>query len=274
MGAFGVVVEHPDGSLTKFLIEGENDSQKQENRQLLENEIGVLGRLRAHLPREIAIPRILKEPEFLGHQKYMAAYTMTKVPGTAGQWYPEQETRDAVTLEKTFENAGKALAVFHRAAAKIPLESMPVVRRCVSRIEQQAGLGVEENAALAAADRYLTAHKKTGIVHGDYHGANMMVNARNEVTGMIDFSMTGVSGNHLLDFIGVPEKSMSPFVRGYERESGEKIDMNMVTLTSLALFTDRYSRLPPQIDEEKVLMKKVVDRHLRGLVPITGYTPP
>lgn len=90
---------------------------------------------------------------------------------------------------------------------------------------------------------YLQLNQNETVVHGDLNCGNIITeNKTCSAKSLIDFAFTG-RGNPYADFRDIPVKYSSDFFKGYETESGKKIDPDLIAATRIAMDTG-YIRCP------------------------------
>jgi hypothetical protein len=268
MGAFGLVLENRDGSLTNILFDHEAGHMRAKVREFLKTETGVLRAFTARPPAAFDVPVLLKEPDYFGGGDYLAAYTMTRLPGACACWYGDMEKDAAAYNARHYESAGRTLAKLHREVAALPEQALGerLLGYC-TKIDPVPEFSIETARAFAAVNRYMQPRLKPAVVHGDYHGGNLMVDENGEVTGVLDFALTGRCGNHLVDFMAVPSGGFADFLRGYERESGETVDRHMMDATMLSMWVECYNRPGPVGDLQEFHAGKIRET-LKKLEPV------
>lgn len=243
MGTFGLVLAGETDVITKILFRHEEPYWNGLSLEHAGNEIAALSHFSKFPLKDIDTPVLLDEPKELDHAEYSAYYQMTRLRGASMSWHPENNSqREKARLWHDGLRAGAALARFHRAAKDIPASvftpANPIKHGHIHQIES---LPQSINDALARADSYLQERKPMGIIHGDFHGGNIMVSDR-RVTGLIDFGFTGYA-NLYYDFIKAKPYFMPALVEGYERETGAPVDRHLIAATMLGRFVSRLSKL-------------------------------
>ena len=271
MGMFGLVLEHEDTTITKIMFRPKDEYWFNLAKTHTENEITAL-RLFTEYPLEgVVTPSLIGEPTILDNQDYLGYYQISKLPGERMWWYPQEGQRsDSVWLKRGGEEAGHLLAKFHRAALNIPSELLMGGKSTKNgKISQVEMFSDETNRALAKADTYLQEHKIAGVIHGDFHGGNIMVNPNNEVTGVIDFGFTSQSENIFYDFMNAKEEFMPSLIHGYEQESGQNIDRHVITASLLGKWVDRFIKMSEGDlpDKKKAAITKI-HGYLNDLAPV------
>ena len=283
MGNFGIVIAHDDGTLTKIAFKPDNEKMREYAENGFRNETIALQLFTDHPLQDIATPRLIEPPVKLDNEHYVGSYRMTRVPGSPLKWWPEKkEELSTEWVKQQHAIGGAALALFHKAAMDVPFEFLRNGERyqdsCIQQVEQ---LPDNINEAIAKANEYLQARKTGGVVHGDFHGENILAD-RGKATGVIDFSFAGLSENIYTDFRCVMPDYLPVFIKAYEQASGTKLDRHLVTATNLGMATSYLNYLHglKQEDEpERNLPKEQMEtfermnRCLNDLIPVTGYKP-
>lgn len=277
-GSFGMVIEHPDKTLSKVFYGSSRPDDQQES--ILRNfyhETRTLAHFAAHPLDGIEMPVLIGEPEHIYHPGYLATYRMTRVGGANHSFDPDKAKshETPTSFERLYESAGIMLARFHRAAKDMDFANPNMHPHSSMHISTVPKLPARVNRALEKAEEFFQANQKPGVIHGDFHGGNILVQG-GIATGLIDFSFTGPSSNLLADVWNGRGLYNSAFLRGYERESGEMIDPYMLDATSLAYTTHalRTGRGPSDYGPASDTLHLVVmNEALNRLVPVTGFKP-
>ena len=281
-GNFGIVVttdeiDHADPAyVTKFMFRSSDPEQHTMRQNVAKTEINNLQILHNLSIPDIQLPTLITEPEELDSKDFTLTYSMTKIPGSPLlPWNPETTPQNAPDgFTDQIKNAGRALAAFHKAAAQIDPDGTkfaPPGWESTEHIETVSELNRSANTALMIADTYFQAHKKSGVVHGDYHSGNIITGENNEITGLIDFANTHYSHNIYEDFINIPEPFVDTFIEGYTEESGTEFHAAMIPLTHLALQTHWITQeLDPERRQDAL---SNITENLGKISQITGYTP-
>jgi hypothetical protein len=273
-GHFGLVIAQDD-VVTKALYRSHWRESAEKN---LEREVEFLQVFRDHNPKNLALPSLVKEPIRFSDDHFMAAYSMTRLDGQAGDPWGENLSKEKLT--KQFYEAGKTLARFHKFTTEALRQKYPHRTQFATQddyrwceaIYEIPSLGRKVNAALEKADAYFQENKKFSVVHGDYHAGNLLFDQKGNVSGVTDFSFWSYGSNHLRDFLCVPDPYFPDFTKGYEEAGGEKFDPMMMTMTELSVWSIEANRGTddPQIQQENL---KRLERHLINSAPVTGYAP-
>lgn len=269
MGNFGIVIRHDDNTLTKIFYKPRNPKWHDSVLSSFNNEVNTLRLLTASPLEELETPILLKEPELIDDKKYMAHYSMTRVSGGSHTWDLNENIPDR-PLDKLYSNAGKALAQFHTATKNMPFERAPHFHS--SQINPVRFFDKKTNEALIKVDQYLEQHKIPGVIHGDYHGGNIMTDERHIVTGLIDFSATGQSDNVLSDFLSVPARYLPHFIKAYEEQSGRTIAPDAVEATKLSNWLTYLHSIKDFPEAQENAMSEIYDC-LENLQHISGFKP-
>ncbi|PJB70897.1 MAG: hypothetical protein CO093_06535 [Alphaproteobacteria bacterium CG_4_9_14_3_um_filter_47_13] len=118
-GTYGLVIEHPDQTLTKILFRPRSVERTKLCQTFFVNELKALKLLAAHPVQDLQTPHLIGDVKFLRHKDYLAAFRMTKVEGTPCYLLPHNYD-SAEILKEQHEKAGKALAKFHKASHQLP----------------------------------------------------------------------------------------------------------------------------------------------------------
>ena len=275
-GHFGLVVDHGDNTLTKIYFQPpEEKGGRYAVEGTLFNEVNALHCFGQNQPEGFEIPKLLSEPEFHDHEKYLASFRMTKVPGIPAYKYWEHFQHNSEEINKLHENMGRALAAFHRVALNSSFGGLDAWTDYGDEVKNIPYLKPDTNKALSKVNDFLQINRKAGVVHGDFHTGNIMVNKAGQVTGILDWSMAGMVRNQFVDMVGgVFPGFDGPFIRGYEAESGEKIDRTVLKATELAIWTSYFPRGDQEahVGHESQIVEGI-NEYLNDLLPVTGYKP-
>lgn len=265
-GSWGIVTDHNDGTVTKFLFRQGIQLQQNWAQANLNNELAFLRLMKGESFNGVDIPALICDVTQVDKGDFFAFYRMTKLSGVAADW------KSGTAKDAHFFEAGQKLAHFHAATAD--LKNTGLIVHDIERggqVESVPGLDDKRNAALARANNYLQAHKQSGIIHADYHGGNILLNDKGAISGLVDFAVTGLSENLASDFINVPEEKRPAFIKGYEQASGKPVDLLMITMTEISYLASclNYYADPDQLKT----YTDSLDRHLVTASSITGYSP-
>lgn len=279
-GAFGLVADHGDGTVSKICLRYKDLMPGMNPLQTALSEVRALQALRRHWPDGdlggLKVPVLIGEAEPLPEDSpFLLSYRMTKLAGTARTWHmpepdPQEESRNKVV---DFEQAGAALARFHGAVRGLDL---PVAVHSdghrPDRILAIPHMSARINEGLARAQDFLDAHKIPGIVHGDFHGGNIMAADDGRVTGVVDMSMMGASDNVISDFSSVPPDYIKVFTAAYESISGAAVNPDIITALSLVWLTRDagHRRDDPAAMTE---LTENINERLGRLTFATGFKP-
>jgi hypothetical protein len=285
-GHFGLTVlrkdentSNPPDIITKVFYRTEPENQADAERAY-NSEVTILHATDGMNLGDVRTPRLLAPPQRLENDPdFFATYSMTAVPGLAAGWNnkwssPQSYKDDDPQQQRNhFREAGKLLARFHREAGE-RLNKTPLPQReWGGDIVQDPGFDDATNAALAKANEYLQARRKGGIIHGDYHGGNVLADENGHVTGLIDFGEVAHSNNMVTDFINIPSHVFAHFQDGYEEESGETIDPLIVRMTELACSTN-FLQYHEEGSERRAELIRHINEDLEKVKSVTGYAPP
>ena len=258
-GHFGIAVGNDD-TVRKILFHPDHGT-KEESLTMFTREADILQGLAGQDLRGVEVPALIKPPELIDHQDFIATYSMTRVHGRTYPMMPENDA-DMLDYADKYKRAGALLARFHQAIEKMPLGQ--AIGRGPLEGDSIIGvpaLGKEINRKLVLANEYLQEHIKGGNIHGDTH-LNNVIERDGRSVGLIDFGGTGHVKNRMLDFWIIPEQFSDEFIEGYERESAQNVAM-MAHATNLSMWTHIFP-------ENKPLATAKIDRLLQKMVPILG----
>ncbi len=227
-GAFGIVISQPDDKVMKVLFDHaqEDSGLLHLSRSMFKREIEFFKAMEPIATPGLDIPRLIEEPTMLKGGRYIAHYTMTRLPGNIEYW-PEISKDNP----GAFYNAlGQMLGKLHRAFDKVD----PSLRRELSVGYKSHIVAVNSfddvtNERLMKADALLQALKKPGFIHGDFHAGNIMIN-RGKASGALDLSSAAYVDNmyddlvHGTMFSWVPPEYADTVNQGYSETSGTEVD--------------------------------------------------
>ncbi|MCB9991169.1 MAG: aminoglycoside phosphotransferase family protein [Rhodospirillales bacterium] len=295
MGCFGLTLtEDEDGTITKILYRPDPKwtAYAQDSFQ---NEVNVL-RILADNPLDgVQTPALIGEPEETpDNKKFIGRFHMTRIQGRTSSFYYPEDFVPADVTKKIHESAGRALAIFHKEAAKTPLAHYErpegVKSTAHTVVTQIPDLSETINQALANANTYLQENLKSGIIHGDYHAGNILFDDDHNAVGIIDLAYTGKAPNIYIDFATSNEEYRDDFIRGYEDASGTKIDKDMIAVTRLATSANymyhltqfeeetdkndpRHEKRKERNAQQRINVQAEIEDGLKKLSHITGYQP-
>ena len=239
VGRFGLTVSCPDHSIRKILFTHDLPALQDVAEASYNQEVSLLDILSHRI--DFTPVLIASTEPVAANSGYFASYRMSRIEGTSYSWTPEQHDKlnrnDAQTMAYS---AGKLLARFHKEASQI--DDVPPVpeyarRYHTGRIQTLPFLDDETNAAMTAANKYLE-HAPPGVIHGDFHGLNIINDDRYTAVGLIDFAAAGWSDNLYYDLMNPPEGLEEEFLSGYEAENGTPVDRQLLAATHLSVYTE------------------------------------
>lgn len=266
-GHFGVVIGHPDLTVSKFLFR-ENDLLRFEsNLHAFYHEARVLKAFAGLSDRTIEVPTLVSDVEEIYSDEYAATYRMTRIEGQNGGSHYNATSPELATLR------GALTAKFHRticpdlpmAPDKDGYDGRAIL--CIPNI-----LSDKTNKALEKANSYLQEHKKPGLVHGDL-GAHNTIFRDGKPVGLIDFSFTGIGCNQYADFCNVDDHDMEKYIGGYEVESGKTVDRYLIEATALSMSVLYLARMAEFYPDNIVDGVEHVNAYLNNLTYVTGFKP-
>lgn len=251
MGTFGLVLANETDVITKILFRHKDPYWEGLSEEHSQNEIAAL-RYFTHSPLEgVETPVLIDEPKALAHDDYAAYYQMTRLQGRSMSWHPENKsTSEQERLSREGIQAGRVLARFHQASKDIPAntfkEANPIKHGHIHCVES---LPPFINDALSRANDYLQQRKAMGIIHGDFHGGNIIMTPNQDTDGVIDFGFMGYA-NLYYDFIKAKPYFMPALIEGYEMETGESVDKKLITASILGRYASRLIKLETDKPDE------------------------
>lgn len=266
VGTFGIALENPDQTVTKLNFNISQPHGHPNLERMFDYEISALRQFGMHPMDGITVPMLIGAPCKLDHPDYVGVYTMTKIDGHTG-FLPDQSP--ALDLAQA-HSAGRMLAKFHRAVNHLDFnETLGAAKTMGSHTTRSSLLNDEMNDALGILENYLQTHKEAGVVHGDFNTGNLKANG-DQITGILDFSFTGMAPNILSDFILMPVKYLDGLIDGYEHESKKSI-RDLVHATQVSYWSNSLLNVTEKADQAKALTE--ISRHLGKLSHITGFKP-
>lgn len=251
--------------------------------QCLEREVLFLKIFAGKHPPKQEWPQLKSDIAPLKDPEFFAKYTMSRVEGTARCWpdHPNYSNmprlpNDTDILCRHFEAAGKALARFHTfTTAHLRRKDLYRWDRRLEDIPEIPTLDRKTNSALEKANDWFQAHQNPSVIHGDFHGGNILCAPNGSVTAIIDPSCWAYSNNHIRDFIKLPEKYLPVFAEGYRQGGGVPYDPMLATMTRIsecAAYINRLDRKDSSPAEKEKAVHKL-NGHLQNVAPVTGYQP-
>lgn len=274
-GTFGLVVDNHDDTVSKFMFRHEKIIAQRDAEIILRNEVAALTAFRDVDLGGVAIPRLVEPPqEMEDNPEFFAFYRMTRVSGSPvirSRFGVEQDGAPGIEQKRLLYEGGALLSRFHAAVMSVEKsEFNPFGWGEIIKPLPQMETNLKE--ALLSANDYLQANRKEIVVHGDFHGGNILIDKDMKPVGLIDFGNTGISGNPMMDFMNVPSWALPHFAKGYESEGHAKVDYTMVHLAGIAgnlLWLSRVWDHPA----ERETGVACVRRHLEAVRPVIGFTP-
>ncbi|MDB5492016.1 MAG: hypothetical protein JWO78_1865 [Micavibrio sp.] len=242
LGSTALVVAHPadsnypDGSVSKIFWRHATEAAQTEAHANYLTETHILRLLGGRVFGDVQTPVLLSENGALESRHYFASYRMTRMPGSLMDEQKFFDTAAPDQIKKHLREIGALAAHFHTEAATL-LESInPPLRglKWGRHIPQVSGFDPRMNEALAEADKYFRVNMKAGVIHGDLHHRNFTVDANHKITGLFDFSFSGMNENNLMDFAILPS-GLDTVLDEYQKQSGKSVDRAMMTMTSISL---------------------------------------
>lgn len=271
-GGHGLIIDHNDGSISKYFTAQSDIYQRERSYRLLHKETGVLGYLEEHPMDGIETPKLLDEPEPLYSKSFSARYRMTRINGNHEPYHIEKSRE---YYEGLYESIGSLLGKFHRATQDMPITA-PVQELNFFKISHVEGAPKDVNDALTKANDHLLENPFAGVIHGDFHRNNIMVQ-NGIATGIIDFSFSGRSDHLHHDFHRFLKSGHDEaFLRGYREENPIDIPPHIADLTDLVYATQDlhtgfgFSTYAP---ENQTSQWETVNAALNNLISITGFKP-
>jgi hypothetical protein len=244
----------------------------------LHNEVAILRLLNGDPIGGVQIPKLTLEPELLPGGDFYAAYGMTKVPGAASRWNRGSgaASADAAQDKRHFEQVGALLAQFHERAATLDIDGAGIrtTRHWTDHIEYLPELGDEINDAFTKIRTYYDANKRERIIHGDFHGGNVLTDASGDIASLIDFAEVKRSDNFMIDTLNIPDAGFPHFKKAYELESGDVIDPLMATMVAIHGNAAYLKHLGPSPSEDRDKSLQNLYENMNKVKSVTGYTPP
>ena len=232
-GAYGLVVDHDDGTVSKILRRSSSVTDQKRIETLYTREIDILTALNGRVFGTVKIPTIVDKIILPENEGFFASYRMTKLPGARTDWIKIKDVCEE-NRRRHFRSVGAMLAHFHEISAQISAGVPPVHdwgwADAVPHVQGADGRLCE---ALTTCDAYLKTNLSSGDLHGDVHHFNIMVDPDYEVTGLIDFSFSGLLPNRLLDFTRIPSSCLPYVLEEYIRHGGRPVDAVMMTMTKI-----------------------------------------
>ena len=280
-GNFGIVVSAPDNtdSLTKLVFKGYNQPTDKYARLSFERETLIYRSFRDNPIKDIVTPVLIGEAEEIENGDFVGRFTMTRVPGKcfALKWGEEADNEFLEQRAKFYENAGRALAQFHMNAKP---ENFPPPDPDKgydgAQVHTVSILKEETNQALKKVDEFLQRNLISGVIHGDFHNGNILVDENLDITGLIDFGMCAYSPNIMIDFAAVPADELENFISSYEKERGIDIPRDMVTVSHLSFNTEYLKYLQENDKDNATEITGAItniNKHLNDLIHITNFKP-
>lgn len=282
-GAYGLIIANESDLVHKVLIRFKDHERQAFAEKSLANEIYFLKLLQKNPLGGVETPALISGPHDIKSGSFFAFYTMTRLKGRSAGWnsFSPGQLDTPAKQRAHFTQAGRLLHQFHETARHEPgLKDHQVPTSFLSgnyipQIPECAGMPDKAlkkiNRALEVANDYLQTKKHDAVLHDDFAGNNLMVDDQGKITGLLDFGLSGSSGNHLIDFCNVPAESMPYFIEGYEQESGRKIDPLMMTMTLIAQLAESivYDGYSPTRKAEQV---ETLRKMLHDARYVTDYT--
>lgn len=212
----------------------------------------------------VPLPSLVGPAHKLYDPDYYAYYTMTKLPGVARSWrYNTPDSELPQNPKAHFHAVGRLIASFQSTATQL-LAGQPGIMNVGGhgRVEEIRELGVETNRKLREAGRYLQAHKRGSIIHGDFYGSNLLVQGE-KLSGLLDLSHVGLSENFAADFVNIPRGGIVPALEGFEEASGGHFEPEMVTITRIAGHTNYLNA--HWLDGQREPVVEALERELAAL---------
>lgn len=267
LGSNSLLVENADNSIRKILFWPQTGAQAiHKAQEELYNETSALLLLSASEAADFT-PRLLSDVTFEPKSPdILATYSMSKMAGASRNWF-NPEIRQSPLKADYFESVGRLLARFHEAAKDLPFadSTHKGMAMAADKIHSSSLHSAATNAALEQADAYLQAHRQTGVVHGDFHGGNVMTNPHLQATGLIDFSTAGYAANLYADMVFLPPDGEDDFARGYESQSHRALDRKLLHATRIAFESLRLKDMTDMgLEQMSGSIADDVEKHLKA----------
>jgi hypothetical protein len=273
LGSFGLVVDHGDGSVSKLFQKYADPKAQANNQRFYDHEIDMLSLLDGQPFGNVSVPKLLDITPIDNSEGYFASYRMTKIDGRQPNWF-----KIGQLPEHHFRSVGALLASIH-GDARLMSSGLTAPRHVLGGIDevpQVADMDKETARALRICNAYMQPRLEPGIVHGDIHHGNMFIGPDHEVTGVIDFSFSGLSPNRLMDFGNIPASGLRHVIEAYESRGGVPVDPIMMTMTNIGRSAARlnwFADHPEEKGDTGWIYRNLAE-NLNRVKNITGQTFP
>lgn len=258
-GFSSLVVDMGDGTVSKFYQP--NHCGVEKNKQQLLNEERILKTFNGHVGN-FTTPLLTGDAVIFENHHPAAAHfigfiPMTKLEGRVLEWDDLHHSLTPLELTTYFQETGSLLASIQDTIAGIsipPLHATTPFQIVVPWVTDP-----EMMQMVNCCNKWFEKHQQEGFVHNDLYGRNMMVDKNNHVNGVMDFSLSTSSSNHLRDFAHITGDKLPPAISGYESTSGKKLDRALIEMTQIQSLGVYISGLQNAVGAEKEYAKCKVD---------------
>lgn len=273
IGVYGIITDNGDGTVSKTLFRQGTIKSRETAENMAHNELTVLRMINKTDFDDIETPILVDDIRPLNSSQFFATYRMTKISGKEVNWPLVLESKSNIEKQSHFLQLGKLMAQFHKVAANFNEAKLtPHNLKWGGRVQQLPDVDEDINCALTIANDYLQNNSTPAIIHGDIHQANIMIDSKSNITGILDFGCTGHNQNYLSDFRCAPSSMFPYIIKGYEQESDKTIDPLMVHITELGFYVDW---LNDCWNDDIVRVNGIIEikKQLSKIRSLTGFTP-
>lgn len=241
-GNFALAVDMNDGTVIKaFRAWKKNQDLGQ---ILLRNEVACLDFLGGrvgdyHSPRIVEPPTIFENPD----SGFSGYFRMTKLSGTMADWPKLMSEESPHKIQKHGAQLGSLIATLHHEADRSGSLLPSAIKNYGTGIYAVWIKDAELKRITLECDKWAQRRCRNGFAHLDIADRNIMVDDRGNVTGILDFSISGNHPNPLIDFGEIPDMMLQSAFHTFKQVSGRNVDPLMLEMTRLSHKAEEISHI-------------------------------
>lgn len=246
---FEAVIVEDGGTIIKMFLNRPNRYERSvQNAEAESRTLGLLeqyGLSSCDVPKKIEFIKF-KSPIQSGDDSFVAAIRMTKLSGSR----PDFQCLD----ESFYRQCGRMIGQLHTNADAIPQAQLRgfenISQSFFSALEKHGIRSIEKSeieTLKSLHQKFKTATAPIMLLHTDAAPNNILVNEKNEITGLVDWSNTAIGrreddffhyGTNFLKLPLTSEVRLSCVLEGYKAETGIELNKDSVKLSIATTLAD------------------------------------
>ena len=265
-GFSSLVVDMGDGTVSKFYQPNRYGAER--NKQDIQNEARILRSFNGHIgtfhtPALTGDVVIYEEDDPISAH-FVGYIPMTKLKGRSVEWYKLTKQANNQQMTAYLNDVGSLMANIHDEAAKTDLMSLRTTTGFKFKFPW-----VKDPDLIHMIDlcqKWMEQHQSEGFIHADMGGRNLRIDRNYRLQGVLDFSFSGVTSNHLHDFYSITGNWLPPAIEGYEGTIGRKLDRAVIEMTQIQSLGSFISNLVemPEPPKDLEIRKKDFEQWVRN----------